>query len=505
MTARHAGNVYHPRMSKKRRTEAARTDSPATTLPARELVITTVPIDQLKPDPKNARTHDETNLAAIAGSLGAFGQVEPLLVQKGTGRIIGGHGRLETMKRMGETHAQVVELDITDEKADALNIALNRTAELAGWHNPTLIERLQELPPELAESTGFGAAGLKALIAAAHPPQTAEDEPPAPLPKAVSKTGDLWLLGDHRLLCGSSTSDEDVARVMAGERAALFATDPPYLVGYTGMNHPGTKVSRARTSLNKDAVDYGKTWDDHDANSDLYAHFIACAQKHAIAKNAAWYCWHASKRQAMLEAVWEKAGAFVHQQVIWVKTRPVLTRSNMLWQHEPCFLGWAKGRKDVPIYNQVGALVNQHEPALHGWKQGDRPPVYQRLGDYVSTVWQIPSKEIESDEHPTSKPVRIFGIPMELHTKEGEVCYEPFSGSGSQIIAGEHLRRRVRAIEIEPRYVDVAVRRWQTLTGKEATLEATGETWEATAAARDKTRVTKTRVAMKPKKKASNG
>jgi len=129
----------------------------------------------------------------------------------------------------------------------------------------------------------------------------------------ASRTGDLWILGDHRLLCGDSTSAADVRRLMNGERAMLFATDPPYLVDYDGSNHP---------TRNKDwSASYGTTWDDSSQGAELYDSFIAAAVAEAITEDAAWYCWHASRRQAMLEACWEKAGAFVHQQIIWVKDR----------------------------------------------------------------------------------------------------------------------------------------------------------------------------------------
>lgn len=468
-------------MAKKKRRDAPKP-------PTSGLTITRVALDTLKPDPNNPRTHDETNLGAIQGSLDAFGQVEPLVIQAGTGRIIAGHGRLEAMKRRGDTQADVVEVDVTDEQADAMGIALNRTSELSGWDGNRLIESLQSLPAELLKATGFGADGLKSLLTAHQPPTTEEDEPPAPLPEAVSRKGDLWLLGEHRLLQGDSTSHEDVTRLMNGERAVLFATDPPYLVDYNMRSGFGIKQKRTGKTGTKDwsKVYGGENWDDGDLerNKDLYNRFIACAVKNAITDHAAWYCWHASRRQIMVENAWEQNGAFVHQQVIWVKTRCILTRCTMLWQHEPCFIGWKKGQKDIPILQQIGALPRQHETAMHGWKKGDRPPVYQRIGDYVSTVWDIPSKEVENDEHPTSKPVRIFGIPMELHTQEGDLCYEPFSGSGSQIIAGEHLRRRVNAIEIEPRFVDVAVRRWQALTGLEATHKESGKTWRQTAKAR---------------------
>jgi hypothetical protein len=173
------------------------------------------------------------------------------------------------------------------------------------------------------------------------PPVTIPEPPRNP----ASRTGDLWILGDHRLLCGDSTSATDVRRLMNGERAILFATDPPYLVDYDGSNHP---------TRNKDwSASYGTTWDDSSQGAELYDGFIAAAVAEAIAENAAWYCWHASRRQAMLEACWEKAGAFVHQQIIWVKDRGVLTRSHYLWKHEPCFMGWRRPNRPPKVAEET--------------------------------------------------------------------------------------------------------------------------------------------------------
>jgi DNA modification methylase len=201
---------------------------------------------------------------------------------------------------------------------------------------------------------------------------------------------------------------------------------------------------------------YAITWDDSSQGPELYEGFVRAAIEHAIAPNAAWYCWHASRRQAMVEGVWEKFGAFVHQQIVWAKDRGILTRSYYLWQHEPCFFGWVRGHK---------------------------PP---RLSDdYPSTVWTIPTVKVgEKTLHPTSKPIEVFALPMRQHVAPGGLCYEPFSGSGSQIIAGEQTGRRVCAIEISPVYVDVAVRRWQTASGKPAVLADDGRTFDEVATER---------------------
>jgi DNA modification methylase len=275
-------------------------------------------------------------------------------------------------------------------------------------------------------------------------------EPPA---TPVSKTGDLWLLGDHRLLCGDSTDADDVKRLMNGERAILFATDPPYLVDYDGTNHPQNSARKARvakgdtsgTDGNKDwSETYGITWDDSTQGPELYRGFIKAAIAEAIEPNAAWYCWHASRRQAMLEEVWTELGAFQHQQIIWNKDRGVLTRSRYLWKHEPCLMGWIKG--NMP-------------PKIDG-------------ADFLASVWDIQGLTgDERPDHPTPKPLDCFAIPMRQHVEIGGLCYEPFSGSGSQIIAGESTGRRVYAMEIGPTYVDVAVMRWQKATGKTAMLD----------------------------------
>jgi DNA modification methylase len=273
----------------------------------------------------------------------------------------------------------------------------------------------------------------------------------------VTRRGDLWILGNHRLLCGDSTSPDDVTRLMNGERAALFATDPPYLVDYDGTNHPTKKnaTARARKIANKDwSEDYieQKHWDDSSQGPQFYEAFMQVAIDCAIREDAAWYCWHASRRQAMLEACWTKFDVLHHQQIIWAKSRPVLTRSIMLWAHEPCLFGWRSGHK--PRVNREG------------------------FENWPTTVWSIPSSEIETREHPTSKPVRVFTLPMELHTVPGEICYEPFSGSGSQHIAGEKTGRRVYGLELSETFCDVIINRWQAFSGKAAILDGDGRTFD---------------------------
>ena len=266
-----------------------------------------------------------------------------------------------------------------------------------------------------------------------------DDGPDDPPVVATAKLGDLWLLGDHHLLCGDSTSLKDVQRVMAGEKAALVATDPPYLVDYTG-ERPN---------------DSGKDWtatyreiDIEDADGFFKAVFTNVLE--VLGPQGAIYCWHAHKRCGDIQRIWRDLGILDHQQIIWVKPTAVFGRVYWHFQHEPCVMGWRKGDK----------------------------PEHDGVHDHTS-VWTVDwdGKAKFSCDHPTSKPVELFVRPIKKHTKPGDVVFEPFSGSGSQLIAAERTGRRCRAIEISPPFVDVAIRRWEKATGLAATLDGDGRTF----------------------------
>jgi DNA modification methylase len=391
----------------------------------RDLTVRRVPIVEIHHDPANARLHGERNLATITSSLKEFGQVEPLVVQKGTGKVIGGNGRLTAMIALGWTSVDIVEVEASDIKAAMLGIALNRTAELAEWDDAALGTILKELQAEDMdlEVAGFDGDELEDLLAETDGAADGDDEGPGEPPAIpVSKRGEIYELGPHRLMCGDSTSREDVIRLLGGEKAKLCATDPPYLVDYTGVR-PG---------------DSGKDWSGvyHEIDiKDADGFFTKVFENVLVAldEHSAIYCWHADKRAPDFRRVWDKLGILMHQCIIWVKPSSVLGHVFWHYRHEPCLMGWKQGSK----------------PAHDG-------------GHDHNSVWDVDweGKARFTGSHPTTKPVELFARPIRKHTRPGDLCFEPFSGSGSQLIAAAKEGRRCYAIEIEPAFVDVARRRW---------------------------------------------
>lgn len=395
-----------------------------------------MPLDELHLDPANAREHGERNLETIRASLERFGQAEPLVVHAGTGRVIGGNGRLVAMREMGWTEADIVEIETDDVTATALGIALNRTAELATWDEAALGRILESLRTEGAlDGIGFTDADMDDLISSLGDETVEEDVVPELPETATTKLGDLWILGEHRLLCGDSTNLDDVRRVMDGDQAAIVSTDPPYLVDYTGERP------------NDSGKDWSETYREIEIkDADGFFRSVFTNALDVLAPHGAIYCWHAHKRQGAISAIWKDLGILDHQQIVWVKPAPVFGRVYWHFQHEPCMMGWRQGSK--PEHN------GKHE---------------------LTSVWQIDydGQDRRASEHPTQKPLEIFARPLLKHTKKGEICFEPFSGSGSQIVAAEQLGRRCRAIEIEPVFVDLAILRWEQLTGEKAVLDET--------------------------------
>jgi DNA modification methylase len=410
-----------------------------------------IPISRLYCSPTNPRRNDAA-VPHVAASLRRFGWQQPIVARR-SGEVIAGNTRLKAAQELGMTEVPVWWFDGDDLAAVAFSIADNRTHEFAEWNDAELAKLLAQLKKEDSlDGVGYSEEDLDALVQQLRDEEEidkalADDGAEEPPKVAVAKTGDLWVLGDHRLLCGDSTSLKDVLRVMAGEKAALVATDPPYLVDYTG--------ERPNDS-GKDWTDSYREIDIRDADGFFKAVFTNVLE--VLGHKAAIYCWHAHKRCGDIQRIWRDLGILDHQQIVWVKPTPVFGRVYWHFQHEPCVMGW---------------------------KQGDKPE-HDGVHEHTS-VWTVDwdgKARVVGNEHPTEKPVELFVRPIKKHTKPGDLVFEPFSGSGSQLIAAERTGRRCRAIEISPPFVDVGIRRWQKATGLQATLDGDGRTFAEIAAER---------------------
>lgn len=419
-------------------------------------------LDQLKPAGYNPREIDAEAMEGLTNSLSRFGCVEPIVVNT-RGRknvIVGGNQRFKALQGLGVTECLCVTVDCSKIDEKLLNLTLNNP-QIQGQFAKKIVEYIEQLRKELPDDNDFLNLRIAELQMELGPGKTGripDDDIPKVQEKAKTKPGQLWILGKHRLLCGDSTKEVDVARLMNGKKASLFATDPPYSVDYTGDDRPKA----------------GKDWSDtfHDIDTakvkKFMKDFFSIGLKH-LKKNTALYLWHASKRRRYIEDICDELGILIHQQIIWEKPCATMTYSFFMWQHEPCLLMWVKGNK--PIWRAY---------KIEGKQLGTVWPIgYIRSGDpttpeYYTDVWRLDydgKKRPAGLEHPTVKPIEIFAIPMRVHTKTGDICYEPFCGSGSQIIAAEKLDRRCFAIEKEPVFVDVAIERWERWTGKKAKLE----------------------------------
>jgi DNA modification methylase len=422
--------------------------------------IVEVKVADLNPAPYNPREISEGAYSGLKHSLEKFGYVGLIVVNKRNMRIVGGHQRYKILQEYDVESVKVIMVDLNEIEEQAMNLTLNNN-EIGGEWTASLIPLIERLRKEASDDyinlrlkelrESVGDMGVENIGDG----RTLPDDIPEPPKETITKKGDLWILGDHRLLCGDSTTDEDVLRLMDGHKASLFATDPPYCVDYTGANRPngGRDWSNVYHEIDiPDAIDFMRK-------------FLTVGLKQIKEKTAV-YMWHASKRRSDIEGLCKEIGVLIHQEIVWVKPCVILTFSFYSWRHEPCLLMWIKGQRPEykPKNKSIGSVWT-----VDFLRSGD-----PTTPEYHTDVWELDwegKKRNPGIDHPTVKPTEVFAIPMRVHTIPGDICYEPFSGSGSQIIAGERLNRRVFAMEIEPVFCDVAVRRWEEFSGKKAARE----------------------------------
>ncbi len=394
------------------------------------------PIERLLPYIRNARTHSEEQIAQIAASIAEFGFTAPILAGS-DGVIVAGHGRLAAARKLGLATVPVVVLEhLTPTQRRALVIADNKIAENAGWDDELLrleLADLQEANFDLA-LTGFDADELLEIMAGEETTtegQTDEDAAPEVPVIPVSKAGDVWICGQHRLLCGDSTEATSYDTLLGNDRVAMIFQDPPYNVDYA--NTAKDKLRGTNRPILNDNL------------GDGFQEFLLAVFKPALARcDGAVYVAMSSSELDTLQSAFRAAGGKWSTFIIWAKNTFTLGRSDYQRQYEPILYGWPEG-------------------ATRHWC-GDRDQ-----GD----VWHF-NKPRVNDLHPTMKPVELVERAIRNSSRPGDVVLDPFGGSGTTLIAAEKSGRKARLIELDPKYADVIVRRWQDWTGQQATREADG-------------------------------
>lgn len=381
-----------------------------------ELKIEYLSINDLKPYDRNARKHQNEDVAAIVNSIKEFGFSDPIGVWGKDNTIVEGHGRLEAAKKLKLDKVPVIHLDhLTDEQRRAYALAHNKTAELSSWMDDVLSEELDNIFDIDMSDFGFNLDSLE------EEPEIEEDEVPEQ-GEPVSKLGDLWQLGQHRLICGDSTDISVIERLMDEKKADLLITDPPYNVDYEG----GTKD---KLKIKNDKMD-----------NDSFRQFLRDAFSGADAvmrAGAVFYIWHADSEGYNFRGACFDVGWKVRECLIWNKNSMVMGRQDYQWKHEPCLYGWKDG-------------------ASHLWAS-DRKQV---------TVMNF-DRPNRNDVHPTMKPVALFAYQIGNNTHEGDAVLDLFGGSGTTIVACEQLNRNGYLCELDPHYVDIIIQRYINLKGSD--------------------------------------
>ena len=384
-----------------------------------ELKIEYLSLDKLKPYDKNARKHQEADLSTIKASITEFGMSDPIGVWGKDNVIVEGHGRYLACKELGIDNVPVIHLDhLTDEQRRAYALAHNKTAEMSEWDIDLLGEELDGIFDIDMSEFGFD------LSEDEEETEIIEDEIPEEV-EPVAKMGDIWQLGRHRLMCGDSTSIDDVEKLMDGVKADMLLTDPPYNVDYEGKTKDKLKIKN-------DSMD-----------NDSFRQFLRDAFTSAdmvMKEGAVFYIWHADSEGYNFRGACFDIGWKVRQCIIWNKNCMVMGRQDYQWKHEPCLYGWKDG-------------------ASHLW-----------ASDRKQTTVIDMAKPVKSDLHPTMKPVALFDYQIKNNTKGGDIVLDLFGGSGTTIMACEQNNRIAYSMEFDPHYVDVIIARWEQFTGQNAVL-----------------------------------
>lgn len=376
------------------------------------------PLGEITPYEKNAKKHDETQINNVAESIRQYGFVQPIVIDK-DGVIVIGHCRALAAKQLGMDKVPCVCVDdLTPEQVDALRVVDNKTNE-SEWDFDLLSDELPGLDLSAFDFDWELPEAAMDEVTEDEAPEVDEESEP------VTKLGDIWQLGRHRLMCGDSTSTECVQKLMGGAQADILLTDPPYGVDYTGKTKDALKIENDAKSDDEFIAFLGSAFDAADS---------------VMKPGAVFYIWHADSKAYVFRMACQMVGWEVRQVLIWVKNAMVIGRQDYQWKHEPCLYGWKSG-------------------AGHLWAS-DRKQ---------TTVLEF-DRPTKNKEHPTMKPVALFDYQIKNNTKGGDIVLDLFGGSGTTVAACEQNGRNAYVMELDPKYCDVIVKRWESLTGEKAVL-----------------------------------
>ena len=425
-------------------------------------------------NPRKALTPEDSEYQKIKRSIEEFGYVDPIIINE-DGTIIGGHQRCTVLKDLGYEEVDVVVVSLDKQREKALNIALNKiTGE---WDELKLKDLLLDYDISL---TGFESEELTNLVdrLAIEPEAIDDDFDESEMLEQISepktKLGDVWKLGRHRLMCGDSTSQEDVATLMKGELADLIITDPPYNVNY------GDKAEMLDTYLQKGHRNNSRIKNDNMDNESFYSFMLQIYQSayEFMREGAAIYVFHAESTGHIFRQAFLDAGLKLSQCLIWEKNTFVLGRQDYQWRHEPCLYGWKEGAAHYFINDRTqDTVILEDDVDFEAMKKAELvayiKDLHRKYKDQTSVIYE--NKPARNDIHPTMKPVTLVGRLMSNSSKSGWNVLDLFGGSGSTLMAAEQLGRTAFLMELDEKFCDVIVKRWEEYTGQSAVKISGGD------------------------------
>lgn len=408
--------------------------------------IEKIDINKIKPYEKNAKIHTPEQIEQIKKSIQEFGMNDPIAVWGKDNLIVEGHGRLEALKQLGYTEVECIRLDhLTDEERRAYTLAHNKLTMNTDFDIDILNDELFNIDNIDMELFGFDVE----LPIEEH--ELTEDDYEVEVPEEPkAKPGDIYQLGEHRIMCGDSTSTADVKKLLAGETMDLVVTDPPYNVAIENSQ--------------------GMTIENDNMSADTFQEFLNKAftnMNEALKPGGAFYIWHASRTQREFETALNEAGLEVRQQLIWNKNSLVLGRQDYQWKHEPCMYGWKEGSHY--FINARTETTTIEEPLdLEKLTKDEMKTLLQTIYQETPTTVIDEHRPSKNTDHPTMKPIKLIGRLIRNSSKPGEKVLDLFGGSGSTLIASEELDRKCYMMEYDAKYVDVIINRWEEFTGRKA-------------------------------------